>query len=398
MVEEHCSTHKKEKEKNRIQERSGPIERIRNDDIFNRFRRGAVTTFEVMLTRHIPSFLLLFCSPSPQIDGRHMLRRSLVRRCQSAAAAAASSATHASAPSSNGGSQAASSSRSLSSVMPSFEYKIRVRYSSLFASRGLPDFLFSKDEQILSVACSYTHEETGVQVTLIPLVHYAHPQFYQQVDSLCCQHDSVLMEGRVPTTGSPHSTLVPPRKFEERVRPLDEEDSEGWEPLETERFWQPFSWGVIGSPRFTVIHAADRYDYENLPWWASLRFNIPIVGSYAREKHCLDMIPPLLQNGYKSFAIPWGAAHMSIFHDMLIDHGFEQTSMCTLIVWSKIDGDRSAAEWNRLDTKLRFLGMRKALLQAALVIYAVYKLIPYFVGFSSDTEELTNTNVFRNGW
>lgn len=279
--------------------------------------------------------------------------------------------------------------------MPPFEYKMRIRYSPFFATRGLADFMLSKNEQMLTVACTYTHEASGVRVTLIPLLHYAHPQFYQQVDSLCCQHDSVLMEGRVPNTGSPHSTLVPPRDFEERVRPIDEEDSEGWEPHDAQKFWQPFSWGVKGSPMFTVVHAADRYDYENLPWWASLRFNVPFFGSYAREKHCLDMISPLVENGYKTFAVPWGAAHMPVFHDMLMDHGFEQTSMCTLIIWSRIDGDRSAAEWSRLDTKMRFLGMRKVLMQAMVAVFVVYKTLPYVIGFSSQKEDMVESNPFR---
>jgi hypothetical protein len=272
---------------------------------------------------------------------------------------------------------------------------MRIRYSPLFASRTISDFMFSKGEQILSVACTYTHEDSKVQVTLIPLSHYAHPQFYQQVDSLCCQHDSVLMEGRVPNTGAPHSTLVPPRVYEERVRPIDEEDSEGWEPHDAQKFWQPFSWGVKGSPKFTVVHAADRYDYEQLPWWASLRFNLPFVGSYAREKHCMDMVPALAENGYTSFAVPWGAAHMPVFHDILMDHGFEQTSMCTLIMWSKIDGDRSSAEWSRMDTKLRFLGMRKAMLQSLFVIALLIKFVPSIIGFTSQTNEEPHTKISR---
>ncbi|CUG91823.1 membrane-associated protein, putative [Bodo saltans] len=321
-----------------------------------------------------------------------MLCRTLPRVCQQAAAAAAAATSgipHSAfaTDAERNAAAAASSSTGHAPVFPPFEYKMRARYSPLFASRNLSDFMFSKGDQIMSVACTYTHEPSQVQVTLIPLVHYAHPQFFQQVDSLCCQHDSVLMEGRVPNTGAPHSTLVPPRSYEERVRPIDEEDSEGWEPHDAQRYWQPFSWGVKGSPKFTVIHAADRYDYERLPWWASLRFNIPLVGSYAREKHCMDMISPLVGNGYKSFAVPWGAAHAPIFHDMLTDHGFEQTSMCTLIVWSKIDGDRSSAEWTRMDTKLRFLGMRTAILQTFALIAVLIVASPHLIGFTSQTEE-----------
>lgn len=239
-----------------------------------------------------------------------------------------------------------SSTSNQTSAFPPFAYKPRIRYTRMFLTKELLDFFLVQGEHVHTMSSTYFHAPSGVTMTLIPVSHHAHPKFFRQVDSLCCQHDSVLMEGRVPITGAPYSTLVPPRDFQEYVRPAIAEDSEGWEPLEEEKFWQPFSWGVKGSPKFTVVHAADKYDYEKLPWWASLRFNIPFVGNFAREKHCLNMVPHLVANGYKSFAVPWGAGHMPIFHDMLMDHGFEQIGSCSLILWSKIDGDHSAM-WYR---------------------------------------------------
>ncbi|RNF01069.1 uncharacterized protein Tco025E_08662 [Trypanosoma conorhini] len=228
-----------------------------------------------------------------------------------------------------------------------FSYRPRWQYSFPFRSKRLTDFVTASENSVSSVAYTYQHAENRVVVTLIPLQHFAHPQFFHQVDALCSQHESVLMEGRTPLAGAPFSTIVPPREGVASVRPAGHEDDEGWEPREIERFWQPFSWGVKDSPTMTIIHAADKYDYEKLPWWCSLRFNAPLIGSFAREKHCLDMIYPLASNGYKSFAIPWGAAHMPIFNEMLIDNGFEQIGMCSLLVLNRIDGEISAGEHER---------------------------------------------------
>jgi hypothetical protein len=106
-------------------------------------------------------------------------------------------------------------------------------------------------------------------------------------------------------------------------------------------FMQPFSWGVKNSPFFTVVHAADFYDYEHLPLWCSLRFNLPIVGGYCREKHCLNMIGPLVANGYKSFAVPWGAAHAPLMHAMLTENGFKVVSVSRIVAWRAADGPHS---------------------------------------------------------
>lgn len=222
----------------------------------------------------------------------------------------------------------------------------------------MDNFLFSRNEQVVALAQTYrlrTSEDgqDAITVTLIPLVHSAHPAFFKQVDDLCCQHDSVLMEGRTPITGAPYSTVVPPRERTTRVRPVDHEDDEGWEPIEMEAFFQPFSWGVADSPNHTVVHAADKYDYEKLPWWCSVRFNAPVLGSLAREKHCLDMIFPLRGNQYKSFAIPWGAAHIPIFHEMLVDNGFELVAMSALVVVRRIDGNVSEGMHDRIVRAVR---------------------------------------------
>ncbi|KAF8292795.1 hypothetical protein TcYC6_0116850 [Trypanosoma cruzi] len=228
-----------------------------------------------------------------------------------------------------------------------FSYRPRWQYAFPFRSKRITDFIMVRENSVASIAYTFQHPSNQVIVTLIPLQHFAHPQFFHQVDGLCSQHDSVLMEGRTPLAGAPFSTIVPPRERVASVRPLGHEDDEGWEPREVERFWQPFSWGVKDSLHMTIVHAADKYDYEKLPWWCSVRFNVPLIGSFAREKHCLDMIYPLLSNGYKSFAIPWGAAHMPIFNEMLIDNGFEQIGMCSLVVLNRIDGDISAGEYER---------------------------------------------------
>lgn len=243
-----------------------------------------------------------------------------------------------------------SSSSAATAAPPShrFVYAPRLRYTAPWRSKSVADFLTCRDNCAVSIAHTYRHAEHDVTVTLIPLRHFAHPEFFKQVDDLCCQHESVLMEGRVPLTGAPYSTMVPPRPRTKSVRPAENEDDEGWEPREVERFFQPFSWGVAESPYHTVVHAADKYDYERLPWWCSVRFNAPVVGSLRREQHCLDMIYPLRDNFYKSFAIPWGAAHMPVFHEMLLDNGFENVGMCSLVVLNRIDGIISEGEFGKM--------------------------------------------------
>ena len=80
------------------------------------------------------------------------------------------------------------------------------------------------------------------------------------------------------------------------------------------------------------------------------------------------MIPPLVDNGYKSFAVPWGAAHMPIMHEMLIHNGFEEASATSLPIFDNIDGEISRSHiqmWARkhkgrvirMDIFYSFLGL-----------------------------------------
>ncbi|AYU78075.1 hypothetical protein, conserved [Leishmania donovani] len=241
-----------------------------------------------------------------------------------------------------------SAAAGVSELPNKFIYAPRLRYTAPWRSRQITDFLVCKDDVALSIAHTYRNPDTDITVTLIPLRHFAHPEFFKQVDDLCNQHESVLMEGRTPLSGAPYSTVVPPRERVKCTRPMDHEDDEGWEPREVESFFQPFSWGVKDSPNHTVVHAADKYDYEKLPWWCSVRFNAPVLGSFAREQHCLNMIYPLRENMYKSFAIPWGAAHMPVFHEMLLDNGFENVGMCSLLVLNRTDGIISEGEFIKM--------------------------------------------------
>lgn len=228
-------------------------------------------------------------------------------------------------------------------VLPKFTFHGRMWYSQPFRSQKLDNYLKIENGQLLSMATTYQHTlHKDITVTLVPLSHTAHPQFYYQVDLLLCQHDSVLMEGRVPFKQAPFSTLVPPRPLPNQIRPADiSETTVSWEPTDMSAFWQPFSWGVRDSPNYTVIHAADCYDYEKLPVLASLRWNMPLLGSFKREVHCLSMIPFLVDNGYKKFAVPWGASHMPIMHEMLLANGFAVTSVSALPVFDECDGEIS---------------------------------------------------------
>ncbi|KPA78637.1 putative mitochondrial hypothetical protein [Leptomonas pyrrhocoris] len=242
----------------------------------------------------------------------------------------------------------ASASSAAAPLARHFVYAPCLRYTAPWRSKRLTDFLSCHDDVVTAIAHTYRHPVHNITVTLIPLRHFAHPDFFRQVDDLCAQHESVLMEGRTPLRGAPYSTIVPPRPRVPPPRPPEHDDDEGWEPREVEKFFQPFSWGVEDSPYHTVVHAADRYDYERLPWWCSVRFNAPVVGSVRREQHCLNMIYPLNDNLYKTFAIPWGAAHMPVFHEMLLDNGFENVGMCSLVVLQRIDGIISEGEFGKM--------------------------------------------------
>lgn len=233
-----------------------------------------------------------------------------------------------------------------------FKFSYRWKYLSFFKVRalGITEFMNVDPDQATCIAVSYRHPHSGTMVTLLPVVHAAHPSFWRQCDEICSQHHSVLMEGRY----SPMSTdisVIPPREKFNDARPEDEIDSEGWEPPAGEhlrRFRQPYSWGVASSDQHTIIHAADSYDYDKLPVWARLRWNVPFIGAYQREKHCLNVLYQLSQNGYESFAIPWGAAHMPIFAKMLLENGFEKASATRVVLFNRVDGPVSAAYTRKL--------------------------------------------------
>ena len=219
--------------------------------------------------------------------------------------------------------------------------------SSIARRFSVLDFLAVHQGQILCLAHTFKHP-SGVTVTLVPVVHRAHPSFYRQVDTLCAQHESVLMEGVFALPGA--TTVVPPRDAHDVGRPKEMEDAEGWEPPNPEAFWQPFSWGVNGSPNHTVVHAADAYSVENMPMWSSLRFNLPIFGSLKRDRACLGRIPLLIASGYKSFAIPWGAAHMPIMATVLDRNDFALIATSRLVAFNRTDGITSDGwyKWFRL--------------------------------------------------
>ena len=225
----------------------------------------------------------------------------------------------------------------------------------------------------------YSHDPT-IRVTLIPICHFAHPHFFQQVSLLLCQHQSVLMEGHYPNCNAPFGTVVAPTELKTDVIPVEYEasyldaslpgDNEskvaekivcGWEPIDINEFVQPPSWGVKNSPNFTVLHAAELYDAEALPVWARLRFNFPLIGNLAREKHCLEMLPKLVAQGYRTFAIPWGASHMSLMDAMLRENGFREIGAVGIPVFRAVDGEVSESyvlryqrRWNTTRSIVRY--------------------------------------------
>jgi hypothetical protein len=223
------------------------------------------------------------------------------------------------------------------------------------------DFMYVDMKLVRVTARTFKHADLDTTVTLIPTLHYAHPNFWRSVDALCCQHESVLMEGRysqagteVNTTTGPIST-VPPRDVWDG-KPKEFEDAEGWEPADIQGFWQPFSWGVKKSPNHTVIHAADLYDHESIPLWASVRHNVPVFGALSRDRHCLALLPSLRQQGYKTFAIPWGCGHMPVMAEALFRSGFEEVASSTFIAVDTIDGVHSQSLCQSYRWRLRRIG------------------------------------------
>lgn len=241
------------------------------------------------------------------------------------------------------------------------------RFSSRFAylalprqySIGLEQFINVDEDQAISVAHAFRHNDSGVTVTLLPVVHIARPRFWRDSDELCCQHHSVLLEGRYSPTSCDIS-VVPPRDKWEENRPEEDFDAEGWEPPADRamtHFRQPYSWGVRESPMHTIVHAADCYDYDKLPLYARLRHNVPFLGNYKREKHCLNVLHQLTENGYESFVIPWGVAHMPVFSKMLLQNGFTLSSTSKLVMFDRVDGPMSTAYVRKLRSSVS-LGRR----------------------------------------
>jgi hypothetical protein len=269
--------------------------------------------------------------------------------------------------------------------LPPFKFRPSWQYLYTFRNHRFTDFISISDEA-MSVRClsmMYRHESSGVTVTLIPVVHVAHPVFFHAIDELCCQHESVLCEGRSPLANAPFSTIVPARDLPTDVRPSFLNKEEPWEPSDRNAFRQPFSWGVNESPKHTVVHAADLFEPDVNPMIYRLRYQIPLIGHYKREKHCLNMIPPLTDNGYKSFVIPWGAGHMPIFATMLEDNGFEQVGMTGLYAAGAIDGTYSTSlyrrhkYWTRLMTSLE--GATSATAGFASFLIVAFLIVQYQV-------------------
>lgn len=272
-----------------------------------------------------------------------------------------------------------------------FWFGNRLSYLPFGRVLQIKDFIaVERNESVTCVARTFTHEQhSNLTVTLIPLLHVAHPSFFKQVDLLCRQHQSVLCEGRCPLRDSETKeqivTVVPPREMATKIRPMGHEDDEGWEPAEPPDFWQPFSWGVIGSSCDTVVHAADLYDYERLPWWCSLRFNVPIIGGYQREKHCFGVMQKLFNEaGYKSFAVPWGVFHMPIMAEMLRRNGFTEASSSGLVPLRYVDGHYSASLCREMFARISWVGRSKLVLQFVILflssVYFGRELVSYQLG------------------
>ena len=290
-----------------------------------------------------------------------------------------------------------------------FRFTSRWRYLSWFRTDALcvADFLSVDADQAVAVANVYKHLPSGVSVTLLPVVHVAHPSFWRHADELCSQHHSVLMEGRFSPTSCDIS-VVPPRAKTEIGRPEEEVDAEGWEPSPGNfmaNFRQPYGWGVLESDVHTIIHAADAYDYDRLPAWARVRFNFPIVGNYKREKHCLRILHQLTGNGYESFCVPWGAAHMPIFAKMLLQNGFTQCGSSRIVLFNRIDGPISAAYTRKLQSHVNWSRWLTKIVQGAFVLSAFYGFAFYMgmdmaqaVNFTVENDVRAKDPAARRAW
>lgn len=286
--------------------------------------------------------------------------------------------------------------------------KRRWRYLSFWKDNtiSMDAFLSVDEHQAISVAHVYRHQASGISVTLLPITHVAHPSFWVNADELCCQHHSVLMEGRYSPTSSDISVVPPRNKFEEN-RPEEELDAEGWEPRADSamtNFRQPYSWGVRESPYHTIIHAADTYDYDRLPLWARLRHNVPFFGNYVREKRCLNILHQLSGNGYESFVIPWGVAHMPIFSKILLQNDFKLSGTTRVTMFNRIDGPTSAAYIRKLRSSVSWASRINLIYKCTVSLAVVYSFGAY-LGLSYrdilDYDDLANMgldNKRRRAW
>eukprot|EP00759_Apiculatamorpha_spiralis_P039323 PhF_6_TR38142/c0_g1_i1/m.56969 len=234
----------------------------------------------------------------------------------------------------------------------------------------LEDFLSGTKRTVTSRMHTFVNPDTKIIVTLIPISHVAHPRFWYEVDKMCSQHSSVLMEG-VCAPKSGDIMAIPPR---EMVRIDLSEDSEGWEPDDVNEFRQRYSWGVIESKKSTVVHAADLYDYDRLPLWARLRFQLPLFGRYPREKNIIALIEKLSDPklGYDSFAVPWGAAHMPILASMLENRGFVVQSESRYPIFRLIDGPVSASYVRYVYRRVMFLKLSTVLAYGSVWLFCMF--------------------------
>merc|ERR1711991_32987 len=85
----------------------------------------------------------------------------------------------------------------------------------------------------------------------------------------------------------------------------------------------------------------------------------------------------LKSNGYNTFAIPWGAAHIPIFATMLEQNNFMPVAQQRIVAFSNVDGPGSAAWVKQIRIQMRVMRIAHVLFKMSPLWLALYAGICY---------------------
>ena len=218
----------------------------------------------------------------------------------------------------------------------------------------------------------FTHPESGIEVSVIGMIHMATPEFYNRVHHLALEHDVTLREGVYGSPGiSPHHFLVQYiGSYFSRVNyytglvPQNHYLVDSGNEINADMSLKEFSnEGSFYTPLLQLVALPiiivggeinnlalyTKYQFSGAGLTERLKINelsrnrqilfsrmreteekkLPILPGIitSRNKQLLKTLDHLVaQKEDKSFFIPWGAAHSYDIEQRLITRGFEKSS------------------------------------------------------------------------